>query len=285
MSNTVNALALSARLMEVAAEAALKVGDYLGERATRRVEFDEKAGFFDPVTAFDREAERIIVEHILGAHGDSTIVGEEGGRRGDGAVHWYVDPIDGTNNFVTDLPFYCTSIGAELDGRLVAGVIYDPTRRELFAANLGGAFLNGRPIRSRGRADDSTALLVTSFPYSGGRTTDAAFDQFKHLVRSFRAVRRIDSAALELAYVACGRVDVAFGMSVSAWDVAAGLLIVQQAGGNYRTIEPNGAAPWLCPRYVASCPEFDYERSALKGALAELTSPTIPPAGGPAAHH
>ncbi len=263
MSAPDDALQLCSGLMEIASSAARLAGRYALEHFKRGVASERKAGFYDPVTECDRQAERLIEELILGAHPDSTIVGEEGGQRGTGAIHWYVDPIDRTNNFIDRIPFFCVSIGAASGGRLVAGAIYEPVRDELWAASLNGASLNGEPITSAGHSVDSGSVLLTGFPYTGGRASPADYESFQKLVAAFRAVRRLGSTALELAYVACGRGDVAFETNANAWDVAAGMLLVEQAGGRYLAIRSDNQEPWTCPRFVATCPQFDLERSSL----------------------
>jgi myo-inositol-1(or 4)-monophosphatase len=262
--------ALSARLLEVASEAALEAGDYVVGEAGRAAVAAVKQGFFDPVTECDRQSERMIAEHIFRRHSDSSLLGEEGGRQGEGAVAWYVDPIDGTNNFVSGIPFFCVSIGAALGDSMLAGVIYDPVRKEMFAASRAGAFLNGKPIRCTGGSADRTSTLLTSFPLSGGRANARDLDRFGRLLGSFRSVRRLGSAALNLAYVACGRADASFDEGISAWDVAAGLFILEQAGGRYFVPERAGlpaGQPWLSPNYVAVCPEFDLRQSVLTEVL------------------
>ena len=146
--------AFSRHLLEIAIGAAHDAGAYFAPFAGR-ITYAEKKGFFDPVTECDKESERRIVERIFRDHPDSTIVGEEGGQQGSGAVHWYVDPIDGTNNFVAGVPFFCVSIAAALDGKLLAGVVYDPSKQETFAASTVGATLNGESMRCTGSASDS----------------------------------------------------------------------------------------------------------------------------------
>ena len=266
MTSDRDADALSAHLVDIATRAATEAGSYVVEHAGR-VAAADKAGFYDPVTECDRESERLIVERIFREHPDSTIVGEEGGRQGSGAVHWYVDPIDGTVNFVAGVPFFCVSIGAALGDRMLAGVIYDPVRREVMAASTAGATLDGEPMRSRGGAADTGATLLTDFPKSGGRAAPEDYEQLAELVASFRAVRRLGSSALHLAYGACGRADATFGLGTNAWDVAAGMFLVQQAGGRY--FVPGGDSfavdrPWLARNYLAACPELDLERSSLR---------------------
>ena len=257
--------ALSTRLVEIATRAALDAGAYVVDYAGRVVA-DEKLGFFDPVTECDRQSERMIAEQIFHYHPDSTLIGEEGGRRGEGAVHWFVDPIDGTVNFVAGIPFFCISIAAALGDRMLAGVVYDPVRRELMAASTAGATLNGEPIRCTGSATDAGATVLTDFPKSGGRVGPGDLERFGALVDSFRAVRRLGSTALHLAYVACGRAEATFAINTNAWDLAAGMFLVQQAGGRYlvpRNSPASADRPWLAPSFIATCPEFDLARSSL----------------------
>lgn len=258
--------ALSHHLLEIATGAARDAGAYFAPFAGRIEVAAEKKGFFDPVTECDRESERRIVERIFQGHPDSTIIGEEGGQQGSGEVHWYVDPIDGTNNFVAGVPFFCVSIAAAVGDRLLAGVIYDPSREEVFAASTAGATLNGEPMLCRGSVLDTGATILTEFPRSGRPTAPEDLDRFGRLIRTFRAVRRLGSTALHLAYVACGRADGTFGMGTNSWDVAAGVMLVQQAGGRYLVPPGNPewiAQPWLSPHYLAVTPELDLERSSL----------------------
>jgi myo-inositol-1(or 4)-monophosphatase len=264
--------ALSAHLTEIAIDAAREAGAYIVQHAGRVEDVGEKKGFFDPVTECDRHSERLISAQIFRRHPDSTIVGEEGGQQGNGAVHWYVDPIDGTNNFVTGLPYYCVSIAAALDDRMLAGVIYDPEHDECFVASRAGATLNRKPIRSRGATGDTGAMVLTGFPRSGGQATDDDLDRFSVLLKSFRATRRLGSTALELAYVACGRGDVTFQVNTNSWDLAAGMFLVQQAGGQYLVPQGNpiwANRPWLSGSFIAACPEFSVEQSSLWSTIWE----------------
>jgi len=258
--------ALSAQLTEIAIDAAREAGAYIVQYAGRSMEVGEKRGFFDPVTEYDRGSERLIAEQIFRRFPDSTLVGEEGGRQGSGAVHWYVDPIDGTNNFVSGLPYFSVSIAAALDDRMLAGVVLDPTRDECFAASRAGATLNGVPIRCTGSDSDTGATLLTGFPKSGGLASDEDFNRFAVLLRSFRSVRRMGSTALHLAYVAAGRSDATFEINTNAWDLAAGMFLVQQAGGQYLVPDDGtetASRPWLFPSFIALCPELDLRQSSL----------------------
>jgi myo-inositol-1(or 4)-monophosphatase len=257
--------ALSSHLLSIAIEAARDAGAYFAPFAGK-IAFDEKKGFFDPVTECDKESERRIVERIFREHPDSTIVGEEGGQQGSGTVHWYVDPIDGTNNFVSGIPFFCVSIAAAVGDRLLAGVVYDPSRDEVFAASTAGATVDGEPMRCTGGALDSGATLLFEHPRSGRPIDPDELAWFARLLPPFRAVRRLGSTALHLAYVAAGRADATFGLGTNPWDIAAGVLLVQQAGGRFLVPPGNATAvarPWLSPDYFAVTPELDLAQSIL----------------------
>jgi len=269
----------AAELVAVAAEAANAVADDLRAAFRSGMQVDFKRDLHDPVTEHDRRAEQRIREVILARVPDSTIVGEEAGSSGSGRVHWYVDPIDGTANFAGGLAFFCTSIGAVVDGRVVAGAVNDPMARNLFTATEAGAWCNGEPIRARGAASESAALLVTSYPTTRALASDraASLDQFGRLVSAFRTVRRIGSAALTLAHTAAGWIDVAFGVGINAWDVSAGSLLVRSAGGNYRPLwmgdQQEGPA-FAAPGYLAAAPEMELD--VLAGVLAEITGHPTP---------
>lgn len=254
---------LSQNLVGIALAAALKVGGMLVEAFNRGVTVEQKTGFSDLVTEYDRESERMISDYIFQHHPDSTLLGEEGGAQGVGRVQWYVDPIDGTTNFATGLPFFCVSIGAAFEQQMLAGVIYDPIRAELFSASTRGASLNNKPIRSQGGRRDAEAVILTDFPYLKKQLSDDDYGLYARMIKNFRGVRRIGSIALQMAYVACGRADVVFSINASAWDVAAGMFLIEQAGGRYLPLEPARQKPWPPPDFIAVCPEFELEQSVL----------------------
>jgi myo-inositol-1(or 4)-monophosphatase len=262
---------LSAHLNKIAAEAVLRVGPILADAFGTKIETTDKTGYRDLVTEYDNRSEQMIFEQILREHPDSKIVGEESGAQGSGAVQWFVDPLDGTTNFAAGIPFFCVSIGAALNNQLLAGVIYDPLRRELFSANTARATLNGEPITAASTSNQGDAVLLTNFPYSEQATlpNDAGFAHA--LVKKFGSVRRLGSVALELAYVACGRADVAFAALANTWDVAAGALLIQQAGGQYvplnRLHRQFHTPTWPTPYFVAAGPAFNPELSTLKPLL------------------
>ncbi|MEV0272486.1 inositol monophosphatase [Hamadaea sp. NPDC050747] len=241
----------------VAADAATCVADQLRAAFRSRPDMEFKRDRHDPVTVHDRAAEATIRELILAAVPDSRIVGEEGGAIGEGSVHWYVDPIDGTANFVAGLAFFCTSVAAVVDGEVVAGAIYDPVRDDLFTAGPDGAYHNGSPMRSAGATAETEALLITSYPSPRELRAEGepALGRLGRLLTEYRTLRRPGSAALSLAHVAAGWADVALGLSVNAWDLAAGALLVRQAGGRFLGLRPAGTpatANWLGPGYLAT---------------------------------
>lgn len=194
---------------------------------------EEKQGYSDIVTATDKQSEQLIWRLIREGVPDSRILGEESGWQGDGAVVWYVDPIDGTSNFASGLPFFCVSIAAHTaDGRPVAGVVYDPMQDEMFVTHSGRVTLNGVTVTVAIRATcDREAELLTNLPREGKRPSLDELSRFGDLVQNFRAVRRLGSAALQLAYVAVGRAAINFDDGCQPWDIAAGLQLVAASGG------------------------------------------------------
>jgi myo-inositol-1(or 4)-monophosphatase len=193
----------------------------------------EYKGDVDLVTAADRNSEKLIVERLRTAWPEHGIVGEEGTRtHPDADFRWFVDPLDGTTNFAHGYPVFCVSIAlARKDDQLEAGVLYDPTRSELFAAERGqGATLNGRPIHVSKIARLADCLLGTGFP-SHKRHKNPNIHFYQQLTLRSHGVRRAGSAALDLANVACGRYDGFWEFNLNPWDTAAGVLLVQEAGG------------------------------------------------------
>lgn len=202
----------------------------------------------DLVTEIDKQSEDFLFAQILQKFPQHTIIGEESGIQNGhgGSSVWYIDPLDGTTNYVHGLPFFSVSIAYASQGQTRLGVVYDPILDECFAAERGkGAFLNGQPIQIAKTADLLRALLVTGFPYDV-HDTRTNLAEFTNFILNAQAVRRLGSAALDLCYVACGRLDGYWEFNLNAWDVAAGVLIVEEAGG--LAARPDGSAFRLQPK-------------------------------------
>jgi myo-inositol-1(or 4)-monophosphatase len=216
---------------EVALEAVLAAGEIVraGFGKVQRLRFK---GEVDLVTEVDERAERTIVEIIRRRFPQHTILAEEGSAGGqDARFRWIVDPLDGTTNYAHALPLFCTSIAYEEDGAIVLGAIYDPIRDELFLAQRGrGATLNGRRLAVSTNDVLLTCLTATGFPYDRAQLP-RALRSFSALSAATQGVRRLGSAALDCAYVASGRLDAYWEHFVNPWDVAAGWLMVVEAGG------------------------------------------------------
>lgn len=253
------ALSRSVRLMKIAEAAARAVRDPLLTAFRSDMAVDYKVDLHDIVTIHDKRAEAAIRAVILEREPNSAIMGEEGGQSGSGDVQWYVDPIDGTANFARGLAFWCISIAAVIDGEAVAGVVYDPVADQMFSADLEASYLDGDKLRSRSVADETRATLITGYPVSRDFRLDgreAALANFGTLVETFSTLRRPGSAALSIAHVAAGWTDAATGFGVNAWDVAAAILILKNAGGTYEPLTlgkvAEGSADFLCPGYIAT---------------------------------
>ncbi len=200
-----------------------------------RVHHPERKGRIDLVTQFDRRSEELILKRIAERFPGSAVLAEESGvhaRHGTSELRWIVDPLDGTTNFAHNYPFFAVSIAAEVAGEIVAGVVRDPVRPECFAAAKGaGATRNGEPIRVSSIARLEDALLVTGFPYDVREHPERLIPAFQEFLTRAQAVRRDGSATLNLCYTAMGRFDGFWEAALSPWDLAAGTLIVREAGG------------------------------------------------------
>jgi myo-inositol-1(or 4)-monophosphatase len=210
---------------------AREAGALLLRHFQARVQIEYK-GDVDLVTVADRESEQLIVAQIRARYPGHDILGEEGTRTETGAeFKWYIDPLDGTTNFAHSFPVFCVSIALERKGERVAGVLYDPTRDELFAAEKGsGAVLNGARIQVSKTAKLNEALVATGFP-SHKRHKNPNIHFYHQITLRTHGVRRAGSAALDLACVASGRVDGFWEFNLNPWDTAAGVLLVEEAGG------------------------------------------------------
>lgn len=218
-----------AEFLDAAIEIAREAGQVL--MAHRGVGFELK-GDYDLVTAADRASEELIMKRLRAHFPKHGIVAEEGGRAEmDAELRWYVDPLDGTTNFARQFPMWNVTLALAQRGEVIAGVVYDPLNRELFAAERGaGARLNGAPIRVSKAAKIADSLLSTGFP-SRKRHQNVNIHFYYQLAMLSHGVRRGGSAAIDLAYAACGRLEAFWEFGLNPWDMAAGTLLVEEAGG------------------------------------------------------
>ena len=196
----------------------------------------EKKGAIDLVTQIDRDVERMFRALVAARFPDHAVLAEEFATGGDRARRtgftWVFDPVDGTTNYAHGLPIFCSSCALERDGQPIVGAIYDPSRRELFTAERGsGAWLNGAPMRVAQAGALIDAMLCTGFPYTVQTESESLLAIFGDFLRQARAVRRLGSAAIDLAYVAAGRLDGFWEVKLNPWDISAGALLVAEAGG------------------------------------------------------
>ncbi len=220
--------------LDVATEAALAAGAILQHYWGNLEDVREKGRPGDLITEADRAAEAEVLKILKRHFPDHQVLAEESGQQGDGssAFLWAIDPLDGTTNYAHQFPFFATSIGLLVDGVPRVGVIFDPFRQELFRAAKGlGATRNRQPIQVSPAANLSKSLLVTGFAYDRRETPDNNYAEFCHLTHCTQGVRRSGAASLDLAYVACGRLDGYWERGLSPWDITAGVVLVEEAGG------------------------------------------------------
>jgi myo-inositol-1(or 4)-monophosphatase len=255
------------RIARIGRQAALAAGAGMRQNYQKPHQITMK-GTIDPVTETDYQCQEIIMAIIRQAFPDHGFLAEE--RVGEGEAEkrepaglaweadpaprcrWIIDPLDGTVNFAHGFPMFCASIAFEADGVLEYGVIYDPLRDELFEGKRGGgAFLNGRPIRVSGTARLERALIGTGFPYDIRERVPQTLARLGRMLATTQGVRRAGSAALDLGYVACGRLDGFFEENLKPWDTAAGILMVTEAGGKITTFD-GGVYDLYAPNILAS---------------------------------
>src|SRR5579864_8591937 len=217
--------------LETSVEIAREAGALLAKYFERRVTFELK-GEHDLVTEADRASERLVIERLRSHFPAHSIVAEEGGgHQGSSEFCWYVDPLDGTTNFAHGFPMYNITMALEQSGELIAGVVFDPTHNEMFASERGsGAYLNNRRMRVSKVARVGDSLVATGFP-SRKRHLNINVHFYYQLAMLTHGVRRVGSAALDLAYTACGRLEGFWEFGLNPWDMAAGTLLVEEAGG------------------------------------------------------
>lgn len=231
---------------------AREAGRLLAEKLTRHNPVYYK-GTIDLVTEADRMSEALIVAQIARRYPDQGILSEESAARNERATtRWIIDPLDGTTNYAHGFPFFCVSIALEKEGVVVLGAVYDPVRDEMFFGERGkGAFQNGKKITVSTETDLSRSLLATGFPYDIRVSPDNNVNFFSAMIMKAQAVRRPGAAALDLSYLAAGRLDGFWELKLKPWDTAAGCLLVEEAGG---MISDLSGDPWTLhsPGLVAS---------------------------------
>ncbi len=237
-------------------EIAIRAGDYIGGQLKSLKASDvESKGLHNFVTHVDKTAEKLIVKALEPLLPEAGFIAEENTiHTKDSPFQWVVDPLDGTTNFIHGLPCFSVSIALMYRGKVVLGVVYEINQNECFYGwDKGGAYLNGEPIRVSEAGSLNDSLLATGFPYFDYSLTDKYMELFTWCLRNSHGVRRMGSAAVDLAYVSCGRFEGFFEYSLSPWDVAAGSLLVREAGG--RVSDFSGGSDYLFGKQIlAACP-------------------------------
>ena len=233
-------------MLNIAVRAARRAGSIINRAALDGSPLEVKAKRAnDFVTRVDRAAEEAIIDTVRRAYPEHGFLAEESGQsEGAAEYRWIIDPLDGTTNFIHGFPQYCTSIAVEHRGALAHAVVYDPVKNELFTASKGrGAFLNDRRVRVSKCIRLADALVGTGFPFKEVSRIEPYTNQLKRVMQNSAGVRRAGAAALDLAYVACGRLDAFWELGLSPWDMAAGALLIQESGGLVADLD--GEDGWL----------------------------------------
>src|ERR1700722_5737861 len=228
------ALPPPSELTFVAVQAALNAGALLRQGFDTTFEVQFKEGRLNLVTEYDKRSEKNIIEAVFHRFPSHTILAEESGdiQKGSSSVTWIIDPLDGTVNFARNIPIFTVSIAVAIDKQIVSGVVYQPMTQELFIAEKGkGAFLNGKKLIVSKTENLDNAVMATGFPYNVEQNPLSCIDRFVAIQAQGIPVRRLGSAALDLAYVAAGRFDAFWEVGLHPWDMAAGKLLVEEAGG------------------------------------------------------
>jgi len=229
-------------MLNIAIRAARSAGDHIVRKMNKLPDLKiEQKGHNDYVSEVDRQAEEKVIETLLSSYPNHGILAEESGEiEGSDDFRWIIDPLDGTTNYLHGFPHFAVSIACQHKGRLVHGVIYDPIKQELFSASRGdGATLNNKRIRVTPIRSTQGALLGTGFPFKHHNQLDEFLNIFSEFFKTACDIRRAGSAALDLAYVAAGRLDGFWESGLNSWDIAAGALIVREAGGITTDYEGN----------------------------------------------
>jgi myo-inositol-1(or 4)-monophosphatase len=233
------------QFLATAIEAVVRAGELQRRKFGSHIDIGKK-GDIDLVTEVDLEVERMFRALIAGRFPDHAVLAEELGESGhDSRYRWVFDPLDGTTNYAHGIPIFCATLALEIDGVPTVGAVFDPNRNELFTAERGvGAWLNGERLRTSSTALLREAVLVTGFPYDVRDRLDELVGVFAAFLSGARAVRRLGSAAIDLCWTAAGRMDGFWEQSLQAWDVMAGALIVQEAGGRVTGIDGSEWQPY-----------------------------------------
>jgi len=246
--------------LETAVEAAKEAGQLILEGLGQLSKEDvNKKQAFDYVTTVDRAAQKSIVSAIRKTYPGHTFLAEEELEEGEAEYRWIIDPLDGTTNYIHGYPHFAVSIALEHEKEIIMGVIYDPLKKELFTALRGrGAYLNGRAIHVREPEDLGQALIATGFPFRDKEQIDSYLEVFRDLFLRASDIRRAGSAVLDLAYLASGRCDGFYEIRLFPWDLAAGGLIIEEAGGVVTDFAGGGDYIWT-GNIVAGTPEVHRE--------------------------
>jgi myo-inositol-1(or 4)-monophosphatase len=220
---------------------AREAGEVLRNGFGKNFEVEYKTNVANLVTEYDKKSEKVIIDFIKKEFPSHSVLAEESGsHKSSDEYLWVIDPLDGTTNFAHGLPIFSVSIGVQKKGEMVYGVVYDVMRDAMYSAEKGsGAFCNGRKISVSTNDDLHKSVLVTGFPYNVHENPDFAYERFTAFLRVARAVRRLGSAAIDMAYVAQGVFDGFWEVSLNAWDMAAGIVLVEEAGGKITDFEGN----------------------------------------------
>lgn len=222
----------NSEFLTVAIEVAMQAGHLLKRGFGSSYEISSKEGRHNLVTTYDHVSESTILQRVTERFPSHGFLGEESGHQKTGDILWIVDPLDGTVNFAHNIPIFCVSIAVAVESKIVAGVVFQPMTGELFWAQKGkGAFLNGKQLEVSSQEKLHDAYLATGFPYDVQDDPARCIETFTHLTRLGIPIRRFGSAAIDLSYVAAGRFDGYWEVSLKPWDLAAGLLLVEEAGG------------------------------------------------------
>jgi len=233
---------LRSRLTMVGTLAAMKAGEILRKGFDTPMKFETKEGRHNLVTEWDKKVEEEIIEFIKSHFPQHAFLAEESGESGkeQGGIQWIIDPLDGTVNFAHKIPMFSISIAAVFQSEILAGIIYHPMMNELFIAEKGnGAYLNGERLKVTETAVLDSAIVATGFPYNVHENPLCCLDHFNHFAKMGIPLRRLGSAALDLAYLAAGRFDSFWEVSLNPWDYAAGKLLIEEAGGMFTDFEGN----------------------------------------------